>query len=263
LNRTKSLNKAIRLKLISAGSILGFFLIWWLVTDLLRETPNPLFPSPILVFQSFWEKLFNPRPDGQVLGVHILNSLMVVGLGYLTGIAVGIPFGILMGWFKKFDKMIKPLFDIVRTIPPIAWIPIFILWLGIGLVAKSAIVFLTVFIASVLNSYTGITNVNQVHIWVAQTFGASNWKTLWKVGIPTAAPMICTGLKIAFNTAWTSLVGAELLGATRGLGYMIQMARMYSRTDLVIVGMLTIGVIGLILSAGLDILEQALTRGKY
>lgn len=263
MNHARSRNKAIRLKLISAGSILGFFLIWWLITDVLPEAPNPLLPSPILVFQTFWEKLFNARPDGQVLGVHILNSLMVVGLGYLTGIAVGIPFGILMGWFRRFDKMIKPLFDIVRTIPPIAWIPIFILWLGIGLTAKSAIVFLTVFIASALNSYTGITNVNQVHIWVAQTFGASNWQTLWKVGIPTAAPMICTGLKIAFNTAWTSLVGAELLGATRGLGYMIQMARMYSRTDLVIVGMLTIGVIGLILSAGLDILERALTRGKY
>lgn len=253
----------LKYKAISCLSLAAFLVLWWLLTDVWGVANTALLPSPVTVFQSFVAKLTSPNPDGAVLGVHILASLKVVGLGYATGVVLGIPFGIALGWYKKLDMLIRPLFDMIRTIPPIAWIPLFILWLGIGLAAKATIVFLTVFIASTLNAYTGITSVNQVHLWVAQTMGASNWQMLWKIGIPTAIPMVCTGLKLAFNTAWTSLVGAELLGATRGLGYMMQMARNYCRSDLVIVGMLVIGVIGLFLSTGLDLLENALTRGKY
>ena len=262
-NPNKKLQDKLRYKIISCLSIVCFLLLWWLLTDVLGVVNVALLPSPVTVLKAFFMKLQSPNPDGAVLGVHILASLKVVGLGYLVGIVVGIPFGILLGWYQKLDMLLMPLFDIIRTIPPIAWIPLFILWLGIGLPAKATIVFLTVFVASTLNAYTGIRSVNQVHLWVLQTLGASNWQMRWKVGIPTAIPMVCTGLKLAFNTAWTSLVGAELLGATRGLGYMMQMARNYCRADLVIVGMLVIGVIGLLLSTGLDYLEVVLTRGKY
>lgn len=250
-------------KLISFASVCGFVLLWWLITDGLGIANVALLPSPLTVFRSFLAKLHNPNPDGATLGVHIIASLKVVGIGYFSGVLLGIPFGIALGWYKKLDMAITPLFDIIRTIPPIAWIPLFILWLGIGLLAKGTIVFLTVFIASTLNAHTGIRSVNQVHLWVAETLGASNWQMLWKIGIPTAIPMICTGLKLAFNTAWTSLVGAELLGATRGLGYMMQMGRNYCRSDIVMVGMLVIGAIGFVLSTGLDYLENCLTRGKY
>ncbi|WP_243207234.1 ABC transporter permease [Mediterraneibacter hominis] len=253
----------IKEKIFSLLSIAGFLACWWLITDVFQLANTSLFPSPVTVFETFVDKLTNANPDGNILGVHILNSLLVVGIGYFAGTLLGIPFGIALGWYKKFEMTVRPLFDIIRTIPPIAWIPIFILWLGIGLIAKSAIVFLTVFIAAALNAYTGITSINPVHMWAGQTMGASNWQLLWKIGIPTAVPMICTGLKIGFNTAWTSLVGAELLGATEGLGYMIQMARVYCRADLVIVGMLTIGVIGLVLSIILDYLEIILTKGRY
>ena len=174
---------------------------------------------------------------------------------------IGVPLGIITGWYEKADLVIKPIFDLLRTIPPIGWIPLMIIWFGIGIQAKAGIVFLASFIPCVINTYSGIKQTRSVHIWVVQTFGATRLQTLFYVAIPTAMPMIFTGLKLSLNTAWAALVAAELLGAVSGLGYMIQMARMTVRPDIIIVGMLTIGAIGMILSNLLDYAEDHLVKG--
>jgi len=254
-------NSKYKYKIISALSIIGFFMLWQLATDVLHIVPVHMLPSPLTIAATFVEKLSDPNPDGSVLIVHIITSLQIAAYGFLLGAVIGVPLGIFMAWYKKIDMLVKPVFDLVRTIPPIGWIPIMILWFGIGIPAKAAIVFLSAFIPCVINSYSGIKQTSPVHIWVAQTFGASNTTILGKVAIPTALPMIFTGLKLSLNSAWTTLVAAELLGATSGLGYMMQMARMLIRPDIIVVGMLTIGVIGILMSAGLDYLEIRFVKG--
>ncbi|MBE6906415.1 ABC transporter permease [Marasmitruncus massiliensis] len=254
-------SKRFCLKIVSALSILLFLLIWYLTTDVLKTVPPTSLPSPIKVCQTFVEKLHNTAPDGATLGVHILASLQVSLTGFTLGCVIGIPLGIFMAWFHRFDLLTKPVFDFLRTIPPIAFIPIMIILLGIGVLAKASIVFLSAFIPCVINTYTGIKATKPVHIWVAQTFGASRMRTLWKVAVPTALPFIFTGMKVSLNAAWTSLLAAEMLGSSKGLGFMIQMGRLLIRADVVVVGMITIGFIGFILSAILDYLETTFVKG--
>lgn len=256
-----NIKKQTRLKIISLLSIVAFLFIWELCTDILKLIPKTSLPSPVLVFHSFINKWSTNAPDGATLGVHIISSLQVSLLGFTLGCVIGIPLGVLMGWYKKFDLAAKPVFDFLRTIPSIAWIPIMIIVLGIGIWAKAAIVFLSAFIPCVVNSYSGIKETKPVHIWVAQTFGASKFTTLLKVAIPTALPSIFTGMKVSLNAAWTSLLAAEMLGSSKGLGFMIQMGRLLIRADIVVVGMVVIGIIGFILSTGLDLLEAKYVKG--
>ena len=181
--------------------------------------------------------------------------------GYVVGVIVGVPLGIAMAWNRKFEMFAKPLFDISRPIPALAWIPLMILWLGIGYWSKVGIIFFAAFISATINSYAGIKRTSQVHLWVASTFGATNMQMLFKVAIPTALPMIFTGLRLALGSSWVALVAAELLAATRGLGYMIQVARMLGRPDVIIVGMITIGVVGYLLSTILEWLQTKFVKG--
>lgn len=254
--------KNIKLKLIAAVSLLAFFAVWELITDILHVVPSTMLPSPVKVLQAISMKWSTKKPDGSTLPQHILSSLQVSGLGFCFGAVFGVPLGILMAWWERADLALKPVFDFVRTIPPIAWIPIMIVLLGIGIVAKASIVFLSAFIPCVINSYTGIKATKTVHIWVGQTFGGSRIRILFKVAIPTALPYIFTGLKVSMNSAWGSLVAAEMLGSASGLGYMIQMGRLLSRADLIVVGMIIIGIIGTILSALLDMLEGIMVKGE-
>ena len=156
----------------------------------------------------------------------------------------------------------KPIFDLLRPIPPIGWIPIMILVLGIGFWAKVAVIFVGALIPCVINSYTGIKQVNPVHMWVGQTFGGTRTQMLFMVAIPTALPVIFTGLKTALGISWMTLVAAELLASNNGLGYMIQVARTIGRADIIVMGMLVIGVVGLILSTILDFLENRYVKGR-
>lgn len=247
--------------IVSVVSFLIFIAIWELLTDILKVVPEYTMPSPYAVVKAFIYKIYSPDPDGATLFEHILTSLQVSLSGYALGAIIGIPLGIAMAWYKKFDMFFKPIFDLMRPIPPIAWIPIMILWFGIGLPAKAAIIFVSAFIPCVINTYAGIKQTSPVHIWVAQTFGASNFEILRKIAVPTALPLIFTGLKISLGTAWMTLVAAELLAATKGLGYMIQITRMLARPDIIVVGMLTIGGIGALLSVVLGIIERKYVKG--
>ena len=166
-----------------------------------------------------------------------------------------------MAWNKWVDRFVRPLFDLIRPIPGLAWIPMFILLFGIGITSKALVIFLGALIACVVNSYTGIQQTQELHLWVGDVFGASNAQKLFKIAIPTALPMIFTGLRVALGTSWTALVAAELLASTQGLGYMIQQARAISRPDIIIVGMLAIGAVGAVLDALLHLVEIKVAKG--
>ena len=241
--------------ILSLVGIGGFLLLWQLLV-LLGAVDSTRLPAPTTILETLVYKVYNTAPDGNVLGVNILASLQVALSGFLTAILIGIPLGLFMGWWKYADRFIRPIFELIRPVPPIAWIPLVVVWAGIGLRAKSMIIFFTAFVPCVINSYTGIKLTNKTLINVSKTFGASNFETFYKIGIPSAMHMVFAGIRVALGNSWSTLVAAEMLAASAGLGYMIQIGRTVARPDIVIGGMATIGATGAILSGILSYIEH-------
>ncbi len=247
--------------LLGLFGIACFLLLWECVVIFQWIDPR-LIASPGQVLQTLATKLTDTKPEGSVLLSHIGASLTVALSGYLLALAVGIPMGLLMGWFKPVDKLIGPIFELLRPVPPIAWIPIVIIFLGIGLEAKAVIVFLSAFIPCLINSYTGIKLTNPVYINVSKTCGASIWTTFLRVGVPSSLPMVFAGMRISLGNAWSTLVAAEMLAANKGLGYMILMGRTYGRVDLIISGMIMIGILGILFNFVFDKVENYVLRWR-
>ena len=232
-----------RYAVISVLSVLTFLLIWQgcVTAGILSDK---ILPAPTKVFAALFDKLNNKSPDGSLLQTNILVSLKVACSGLLLAIVFGVPLGWLMGWYKTVSLFVRPIFEILRPIPPIAWIPLTILWVGIGLEAKAMIIFFASFVPCVINATAGIKSTNQTLINVAKTYGASDFTIFLKIGIPSSLPMTFAGIRIALNSAWSTLVAAELLAANAGLGYMINMGRQFGRVDIIVLGMVTIGILG-------------------
>ena len=247
--------------LISCASVCLVLLVWFVCINVLHLKSETVFPGPVKVFETFVETLYTKAPDGATLLQHLWSSIRVALFGYALGAVVGVPLGIAMAWNKWVDRFVRPLFDLIRPIPGLAWIPMFILLFGIGITSKALVIFMGALIACVVNSYTGIQQTQELHLWVGDVFGASNAQKLFKIAIPTALPMIFTGLRVALSTSWTALVAAELLASTQGLGYMIQQARAISRPDIIIVGMLAIGAVGAVFDALLHLVEIKVAKG--
>lgn len=246
---------------LSVISVLLVIVIWYLCIDVFHLKSQSVFPGPVKVFQTFIKKLYTSAPDGGTLLEHLGTSLKIALLGYGLGVLVGVPLGIAMAWNKWVDRFVRPLFDLIRPIPGIAWIPLFILLFGIGVLSKALVIFLGALIACMVNSYTGIRQTSDLHLWVGDVFGASERQKLFKIAIPTALPMIFTGLRVALGASWMALVGAELLASNKGLGYMIQQSRAISRPDIIIVGMLSIGAVGALFDVILHTIERQVAKG--
>ena len=246
---------------ISVLSVILFLCFWYLFTAVLKIFPKTALPDPVVVFRTFIRKMTTTAPDGATLPQHIGSSLRIAMSGYLLAIIIGTPLGIMMAWYKKIDLFARPLFDLIRPVPGIAWIPLMIVLLGIGDASKIVTVFLSAFIPCVVNSYTGIKQTKEVHLWVGQTFGASNFQMLVNIAIPTSLPMIMAGAKVALGSSWTCIVAAELLASVKGLGYMIQQARGIYRPDIIISGMIAIGLIGILISWLLGKIEKMVIKG--
>jgi NitT/TauT family transport system permease protein len=247
--------------MLSVIGILGFLIFWQVITITGLVGSRYLSP-PIEIINLFIVKLTNPNPDGAVIGVNILSSLTVALSGFGFAVIIGVPLGLLMGWYKGFDSFMRPLFEIIRPIPPVAWIPLTIVWIGIGLPAKALIVFFAAFVPCLINSYAGIKQTSDVLKNVAKTFGASNFTIFWKIGIPSSMTLTFAGIKVAIGNAWATLVAAEMLAASSGLGYMILMGRQFGRVDLVILGIVVIGIIGIIITMIIVMIENKVVGWK-
>lgn len=246
---------------ISAAVVLLVLFAWQLAVQL-HLVSTRFFDSPIGVVQTIIDKISNKKPDGGLLFQHIWASAKVVWLGFLLAALIGIPLGLFMGWFRLCDRIIRPLFEIIRPIPSLAWIPIVLLFLGIGVEARAVIIFTGCFVATVLNTYTGIRSTNQTLINVAKTCGASNLKIFWKVGVPSAMPMIFAGLKTSMGSAWGTIVAAEMLASSNGLGYMIQMGRSFGQVSLIMAGIIVIGILGFISSGIVGLVENIVLKWR-
>ena len=246
---------------ISVAVVLLVLLVWQLAVKF-QLVSTRFFDSPMGVVETILQKVTDKKPDGGLLYQHIWASAKVVWLGFLLAAVIGIPLGLFMGWFRLCDRIVRPLFEIVRPIPSLAWIPIVLLFLGIGVEARAVIIFTGCFVATVLNTYTGIRSTNQTLINVAKTCGAGNWKIFCTVGIPSAMPMIFAGLKTSMGSAWGTIVAAEMLASSNGLGYMIQMGRSFGKVSLIMAGIIVIGVLGFISSVIVSLVESVVLKWR-
>lgn len=246
---------------LGISGIVGFLVLWTIVVKL-ELIDNRLIVTPFQVVQEIIAKFYDTNPDGSLLPEHIAESLKIALSGFVLANLIGIPLGLFMGWYRNFDRFLRPLFEIIRPIPPISWIPIMIVLLGIGVTSKMVIIFFSAFVPALINSYTGIRLTNQVFINVGKTCGASNWTIFRRVGVPSALPMIFAGIKVSLGNSWSTLVAAEMLAATKGLGYLIMMGRTYARVDVIMAGMVVIGVIGIALTGLLELLEKKVIKWK-
>jgi len=188
----------------------------------------------------------------------MLYSLYRVALGYAIAALLAIPLGLLMGWSPMLLRTTRPLFEVVRPIPPLAWIPIAILWFGIGIKSAAFIIFLGAFFPILLNTISGVLSIQPILLEAARTLHAKDKDIFLKVLLPGAVPSIFVGMRIGIGIGWMTLVAAEFTGVKEGygLGYMIMTARDIQRPDEILAGMLVIGVIGLLIDIGLRTAES-------
>ncbi|NLT94060.1 MAG: ABC transporter permease [Clostridia bacterium] len=248
------------LKVLSVVSIVALFLGWQLVVDF-GIVPNTLLASPKQVIEMFIYKISNANPDGAVLWVHVMTSLQEALTGYLLALVIGIPLGLAMGWFVVVEGLARPIFEMIRPIPPVAWIPLAIFWFGIGLAGKVFIIWASGLVPCVINSFVGVKMTNPVFIKMAKTYGATDWEIFKDICIPSALPMVFGGLQVALAASWTALVAAELIAADTGLGFLITMGRRLLKPDMIILGMMMVGLTGVIIGIIIDKIEKRLVAG--
>jgi NitT/TauT family transport system permease protein len=213
---------------------------------------NPgLIPAPHAVLTKFWELLRGGR-----LGLDIVMSTQRVLIGVALGVTLAVPVGFLIGWYRHMCSFVDPLINFFRALPPIALIPLVIVYFGIGEIAKIVILFYAAFFAGVIVMYEGIAQISPIFVRVARTLGAADDEIFRKVIVPLAVPHMLTALRVALGVAWATLVASELIAARQGLGALIQDASSFFQLDIIYVGIICIGFIAL----AMDLLLRVVAR---
>ncbi len=221
------------------AAVLG---LWQYVsTQVLDASTATLLPPPSAIVRGGWELI-----ETGDLFRHLRDSLKRELVAFSWAI-LAVPLGVAMGWWKGVNEQVDVLVEVLRPIPPLAWIPLSILWFGIGDTQNQFIIFLGMFFPILLNTIAGVKNIEPNLINAAQCLGADQQRILWRVVLRAAMPSIITGIRVGLGVGWMALVAAELVGANSGLGFLINDARTVLRTDYVIVGMITIGIVGLLI----------------
>jgi NitT/TauT family transport system permease protein len=212
---------------------------------------NPaLVPVPHAVAARFWELA------GQRLPKDIWMSTQRVFLGVTLGIVLALPVGFVLGWYREVRRFIDPLLNFFRALPPIALIPLVIVYFGIEETAKVVILFYAAFFAGVIVMYEGIAQISPIYVRVARTLGANDFEIFLKVIVPLTVPHLLTALRVALGVAWATLVASELIAAQQGLGSLIQNAASFFQLDIIYVGIICIGFIAL----AMDVVLRAVAR---
>ena len=223
--------------------------VWWAAV---AATKSVIFPTPLAVLTGTLELL----KDG-TLWRHIGASLGRVGTGFLLAVCVAVPLGLWMGWVNGAYKTLNPIFQILRPISPIAWIPIAILWFGVGNASPIYLIFISSVFPMIVQTTVGVHTIERRYLRAAENFGVSRRTLFTQVVIPAVLPQIIVGMRIGLGVAWLVVVAAEMIALHSGLGYMIMDSRNAgNRYDLVIAGMIIIGVIGLSLDGIMRLMER-------
>ncbi len=241
---------------ISAITLASLLVLWAGVTGL--GLIEPLFlPSPWQVLQRFGSLLTEGYVDA-TLAQHLGASLLRIALALLGALLLAIPVGIAIGCSRIARGIFDPLIEFYRPVPPLAYLPLIVIWFGIGELSKVLLIFLAIFAPVAIAAANGVRTVDPSRLRAAQSLGATPAQLLRHVILPSALPDILTGLRIGLGVGWSTLVAAELVAATRGLGFMVQSAGQFLATDVVVAGILVIAVVAFALELGLRWLQRRL-----
>lgn len=238
-----------RLVVLNIVSVIAGIGIWWILS-----ISGLQIPTPIAVLEkgiALWQ-------NGS-LQSDILASLSRVVIGFLLGSAVAIPAGFLMGWYTTARGLFEPWIQFFRTIPPLALLPLVIVLLGIGEVPKVFVIFLAAFLGCVISTYQGVVSVDRTMLNAARVLGAKDHTIFLRVVVPASTPFILVGMRVGLGSAWATLVAAELLAATAGLGYRMQQAQLYYDLATIFVDIVIIGILGMVMDRLLLLAEKKLT----
>ncbi|WP_421170463.1 taurine ABC transporter permease TauC [Aeromonas dhakensis] len=249
------LQRRLGISLLTLSALLA---LWWLVARL--ELINPLFlPSPAQVLQQL---VTLAGPQGfmdATLWQHLAASLQRILIALAAATLCGVTVGLAMGLSPTLRGMLDPLIELYRPVPPLAYLPLMVIWFGIGETSKVLLIYLAIFAPVAMATLAGVQGARQVRLRAARALGANRWQVLWYVIVPGALPDMLTGLRIGLGVGWSTLVAAELIAATRGVGFMVQAAGEFLATDVVLAGILVIALIAFTLELGLRALQRRLT----
>ena len=246
-----------------AISIACFLIIWQLVVSFTRV--GLVMVGPIEVIKSFCSAFVSPIGRNTIQS-HIVWSMTRVMIGFFMGSILGIVLGICMGWNKNVESFFRPLFELIRPITPIAWIPLSIVWFGTGESSKYFIIFLGAFANVTMNAYAGVKAVDEELMGCAKMLGCNNRQVFTKIVLPSCVPQIFAGLQIAIGSSWATVVAAEMVKSSQGVGWIIIKGQDSNSTTQIMVGILAVGIVGFLLAVIMRAIESKLcawnVRGK-
>lgn len=248
------------IKLVSLVSIFIFFLIWTLITHF--KLVSPVFiPSPISVWKAFVDVVQNGY-KGNSLFSHVFDSLYRLFTAFLLALITAIPLGLLSGSVKWIHAILDPFIEFYRPLPPLAYYTLLVLWLGIEDVSKIALLYLAAFAPLYIAAMSSVQKIPQDRVRVAYSLGANKWNLFSKVIFPSTLPDLFTGIRTAIGFTYTTLVAAEMVAATTGLGWMVLDASKFLKSDYVIMGIFIMAILAMLLDAIVRSLEKKLVPWK-
>ena len=236
-----------------ATGLFIFFGLWTLAAGL-ELAPRKFLPLPWEVLERAWALMTQPF-SGHTLQGHLAASIERYLRGFVLAAALGVPLGLLMGWYRWLDNVVTPLFDALRFIAPIAWVPFAALWFGTGIGGPTMVIFAGAFPPCLINAYRGARFVEVKYIEAARVYGASGPRIVYEVLLPASLPSIIAGLRISAGAGWQSLIGAELIAANSGIGLMMVRGQGALDTSIVMVGMIAVGLFGMLVDVVLRAIE--------
>jgi taurine transport system permease protein len=229
--------------------------LWHLLTAVTGIVSPARFPTPAEVGAALQQIAIDGYSNGR-LHEHVLRSVLLVTMGFVVASSVGVALGLAMGASRAVEAFVNPIFLVLRPIPPLAWIPLAIVWLGLGDAAKMMVIFVSAFVPSVINSWTGVRQIDKPIFEAAAMLDVKGWRYWREVLIPGALPSIFTGLRLSLQASWTTLVAAELVGAVAGLGTILNQAAQDIYPAMILVGMISVALCGWLMTMGLGWLER-------
>lgn len=239
---------------VGVATLAGVLALWYAATSLTHVVPAVYFPTPEEVSQALKQIAVRGYADGR-LHEHFLHSSYLVLMGFAAAVAIGVPLGMLMGWSRRAEALVNPVFLLLRPIPPLAWIPLAIVWLGLGDAAKVLVIWFAAFVPAVINSYAGVRSIEPHLVEAARSLGVTRTIFVREVLFPGALPLIFTGLRLSLQACWTTLVAGELIGAILGLGHVLYQAGLDLFPAMIVVGMVFVAIGGGAMTAALGWIE--------
>ena len=246
---------------ISVVTVAALFVLWWVATHYgwIRDI---FLPTPEKILKSFADAWVGDIQGGRPLPEHFWASLGRVFAAFLLAVVTAIPAGIAMGVSRIARGILDPPIEFYRPLPPLAYLPLIVIWFGIDETAKVVLIFLACFAPLAMSARAGVRGVMIEQINAAYSMGASRWQVIWHVIVPGAMPEIFTGMRIAIGFCWTTLFAAEMVAATEGLGQMVLNASNFLRTDVVIMGIVVIGVVAYLFDLLMRYVERLVVPWK-